>query len=89
MSYCRFGTDSDVYVFKSGDIWICSGCKLTSDDSYFKTLKELREHLQIHEKAGHKVPPDVYERIEFEMNKIETIFGRPLGLDQISPADRN
>ena len=66
MSYARWGPDSDVYVYES-DGWECCGCELIHHGTdCFATLSALSDHLKEHEKAGHKVPQDCWDRIEYE-----------------------
>lgn len=83
MSYCRWGPDSDVYVYATERVikddrvetwWVCAGCELFADNPsigigpiYAPTLDALRDHLQRHRAAGHKVPDAAFERIDREM----------------------
>lgn len=65
MSYARFGSDSDVYVFKHIDGFLtCCSCLLHKriDPQYYKT-KDMIAHLLIHEAKGHKVPKQTLDRL--------------------------
>ncbi len=78
MSYCRRGEDSDLYIYMSGDVWICHCCPFQGEEC-FNTLAELKAHVQRHIDAGHKVPTNmVMGRIEYEMENEATIFDRPI-----------
>jgi hypothetical protein len=70
MSYCRFGPDSDVYVYASlGDEWICCACALneaTESWERFATPAEMIAHLKKHKGAGHMVPEYAIERLQGE-----------------------
>jgi hypothetical protein len=63
MSYCRFGNDSDVYVYLDVSGYLCCcGCSLKDDWKYFST-DDLLAHLSEHDDAGHDVPPDAIEQL--------------------------
>lgn len=62
MSYARFGSDSDVYVYDSGFL-VCCGCVI-QDTSHFKTARLMLEHLNQHTKLGHRVPDYTIEEIK-------------------------
>lgn len=70
MSYARFGSDSDVYVFASIDGYVsCCGCIL-GDRGDFHSPEEIVAHLREHVAAGHKVreellDPDLYGPEDF------------------------
>jgi hypothetical protein len=58
MSYCRFGKDSDVYMYPSFDGIVCCSCRLDENkwqDRVFQTPLEAIEHLREHQIAGHQV----------------------------------
>ncbi len=60
MSYCRFSSDCDIYLYETHDTLICAGCKeFYPDDGWDKVT----EHLKWHESIGEKVPSGVYLRI--------------------------
>lgn len=73
MSYARFGTDSDVYVYDHVDGWLaCTICRLNplgpgrmfpDDFQAFNSTQEMLDHLAVHIKAGHKVPPSTLSKL--------------------------
>lgn len=70
MSYCRWGADSDVYVYPSGPAIICHACSLTPDSSAnwpCHTRAQAVEHLAQHTAAGHKVPHCAVARLQHEI----------------------
>lgn len=83
MSYCRWGKDSDVYVYVTERVvkderetwWVCCMCTLyadtpaidTPDTVFAPTLAALKQHLEQHREKGHKVPDSAFERIAREM----------------------
>ena len=67
MFVCRFGADSDVYVYyrMNGDIE-CSGCRLSEAKAFStKDEAEMIAHLEQHEAAGHKVPAQAFDELAF------------------------
>lgn len=60
MSYCRIGEDSDVYVIRSGDRWICH-CDLVLNEA--DRPEEMISHLLRHRSFRHKVPQHAIERL--------------------------
>lgn len=67
MSYCRFGPDSDVYVFQHvGGGWECCGC-LFGDSLRAETREEMLSHLEDHIKTGHTVPEHAIARLKAEI----------------------
>lgn len=72
MSYCRWGPDSDVYVYPAGhgnrDLIVCCGCALRGDDDddVAETPQQMIAHLDRHVAAGHKVPEAAFERLRRE-----------------------
>jgi len=67
MSYCRFGEDSDVYVFEHVDGgWMCCGCWLDGRSTTTKTRGGMLAHLRKHRLAGHQVPKDAVSRLREE-----------------------
>ncbi len=80
MSYCRFGDDSDVYLYQTvTGRFECCACKLLGLDRRFLPDFELRKskelgnlahaltHLMKHKKKGHKVPDYALGRILDEL----------------------
>ncbi len=82
MSYCRWGADSDVYVYataypdrdnhgRTRYVLICCGCKLLDGDTAAERRSEaaMISHLEQHRAAGHKVPAYAIERLLKEMEQ--------------------
>jgi hypothetical protein len=67
MSYCRFGRDSDVYVYEAENGIECCGCRLL-DVAFFTAAGpgEMLEHLMAHRAAGHAVPESALEELRGE-----------------------
>lgn len=63
MALCRFGSDSDVYVYYSTEGGIeCCGCRLGSAKMVnVVTEAEMIAHLEEHRRAGHRVPSEALE----------------------------
>lgn len=79
MAYCRFGDDSDVYLYNSGDVWSCCGCKLADGgERLFSNLTDVLAHLDEHATAGHRVDGWAVARVRWERENGATLFGRPL-----------
>lgn len=76
MSYCRFFSGSDVYMYPhAGGFIVCSACQLENNDfsgdsPRFFTRTEALEHLREHEEAGHNVPDSAIQRLEREIEDI-------------------
>jgi len=64
MSYCRFGNDSDVYIYSTGKYLVCDTCKIKGGKS-FATLRYSRMsvHLESHVANGDQVPKNVLEEL--------------------------
>ena len=76
MSYARPSGDSHVYAWggqgEDGEpLYFCDSCLLTANHGYFRceSLKELREHLKAHRRAGHLVPDEAFAQIAREMQQ--------------------
>lgn len=80
MSYCRLGTDSDVYIYSTIVVTpephrgiVCCLCSLHEvEGEYYvtatnKPAREMHIHLLKHVDAGHKVPQRAFDRLEKEM----------------------
>ena len=67
MSYCRFGSDSDVYIYTDGSYLICESCKI-KDGKTFATKRRSRmlSHVDDHIGVGHKVPQGAIDEITIE-----------------------
>ncbi len=72
MSYCRFGEESDVYVYTDGAELHCCACRMTDKRSDFLTARrtDMIEHLEQHIRHGHEVPRDAFERLRREIGQI-------------------
>lgn len=64
MAFCRWGPESDVYMYvgetRDGEAYFCSNCLLEEGDEVSVKLNSAEaaaRHLQLHRDAGHKVPP--------------------------------
>jgi len=71
MSYCSFGEDSDVSVFRDPKvkmaIW-CDWCKLVGPTGFIAlSEKEMINHLLEHRKEGHKVPESTIQKLKEEV----------------------
>jgi hypothetical protein len=67
MAYARF-IDDDVYVFMHANInkLVCMACSLGDMDTIAFTAnstQEMVDHLQIHSKAGDRLPEDIFEEL--------------------------
>lgn len=64
MSYCRFGGDSDVYVYRTDNGLDCCACLLEDGDtSFHETAAGMLSHLVEHIASGHKVPAYALQRL--------------------------
>jgi len=66
MSYARKGLHgSDVYVYATGNDWVCHECSLAGAGSVHCTSSEdMIHHLTIHGARGEEVPRAAFERLE-------------------------
>lgn len=73
MTYCNFGGDSDVSVFRDTDVTLaiwCDWCKLTGPIGFIALSKqEMIDHLLEHRKAGHKVPEYAIQKLKEEATR--------------------
>jgi len=71
MAYARCTDDSDVYVYHStGNVWVCIPYNTAfyhQDEKVFRSLDNLKLHLENHRHAGDRVPDRTFKRIEREM----------------------
>ena len=66
MSYCRFGDDSDVNMYPTGENEICCcACQLKKGGTY--NQEEALEHLEHHRVAGHMVKQHAIDRLKREI----------------------
>lgn len=72
MSYARKGLDaSDVYVYATGDDWVCHGCTLAvAGNVHCDSPGAMVTHLEAHTAAGHTVPASALDRLERERDSI-------------------
>ncbi|HEX2211024.1 MAG TPA: hypothetical protein VHG93_25295 [Longimicrobium sp.] len=65
MAYCRFGRDSDVYVYDVEDGVECCWCRLRKGRQWLRarTHEAMIHHLLVHRTAGHKVPEEALEEL--------------------------
>jgi hypothetical protein len=76
MSYCRQGTDSDVYVLGTSYALQCCGCRLyrySFDTRYFSRMLK---HLATHRKVGHKVPTRAITRLRDEQRTFGNVYAK-------------
>lgn len=76
MSYCRVGSDSELYLINSGKEFLCMACPLLERASSMslKTHMEALYHLADHVMVGHTVPIRAFVRLIKEIGEQE----RPL-----------
>lgn len=68
MAYCRFGADSDVYLYAHiNGGWHCSGCSIDKREPLMKSAQEALDHLRVHVKNGEKVPRHAIRRLQNEI----------------------
>jgi hypothetical protein len=65
MSYCRTGPDSDVYIYRTGDMWTTH----VNPAGYYVdySLQDLYNRLKHIESEGYQVPARAYSRIQQEL----------------------
>ena len=81
MSYCRFGDDSDVYLFHSEDIIKCMCCSLEGyDGTEFIFRRDVIRHLRKHQSWDHKVPEYVFQRLERELALDGNLIREEIGI---------
>jgi hypothetical protein len=72
MSYCRFSSKSDVYLYEGsgnyGSVWVCSDCFLYNHTEHLLlTRRDALAHLKQHLRAGHRVPGMALARLRSEL----------------------
>lgn len=78
MSYCRFG-EGDVYLYSSGDTYICALCLLQMElqvvpvNHKMDSPREVFNHMIEHKRAGHDFPSRVFERLAQEIRFLKGI----------------
>jgi len=69
MSYCRFGDDSDVYVYATfEDTYECCACRLSINWGH-KTAADMIAHLEKHRATGHLVPQYAIDRLRGDIDR--------------------
>ena len=63
MAYARMGAESDVYVYQGPHRFHCCGCILAGYEVTTDTPEQMAEHLQKHQREGHKVPTRAIARL--------------------------
>jgi len=68
MAYCRWTSDSDIYMYGSNRAdFECCGCMLSEEVGWVRNdPQETIDHLKEHQQAGHKVPEYMFEFLEKE-----------------------
>jgi hypothetical protein len=72
MAYARFSSHSDVYVYEDvGGFLCCMRCDFSETrETRTKSRGEMIEHLEVHRRAGQKVPEDALEELRAEIAKL-------------------
>ena len=68
MSYCRWGPDSDIYLYcynRNKQKFECCCCDL--GPGLIVGLPNVIDHLNKHRQAGHKIPHHAIRRLEIEL----------------------
>lgn len=72
MSYCRWDTDSDIYLYHSIDNqYVCCGCKLIDKGFACNDIPTMLKHLDAHRAADHDVPQRAIDRLKRELENID------------------
>lgn len=66
MSYCRWGADSDLYIYESGGGFVCCSCALDVRSVTVDSEKAMADHVRLHVAADHRVPEHLIEDLERE-----------------------
>lgn len=71
MAYCRYGWDSDIYVYATGGgMMTCHGLGHADvDATYMGTPQQMYEHMTAHATAGHRVPQRALDRLREELEE--------------------
>ena len=92
MSYCRWGEDSDVYMYgtrSEGGVngICCQGCELLPEgetSTHFDNPGDALIHLYEHRKAGHKVPYSAIKRLQVEIGNVREPLPNKMVIDYIN-----
>jgi hypothetical protein len=72
MSYCRFGPESDLYVYLDCAGYLCCcACQLDGHPTAFQTTEALIDHVREHIQIGHKVPPDLIDKLTIDAEETD------------------
>jgi hypothetical protein len=77
MAYARTGPDSDVYCFYDGRCWWLHASG-TGDGEVLRTREALRDRLLELRDEGLRVPQDALDRLDWEIEHDQQIWGRNL-----------
>jgi len=81
MSYCRFWSTSDIYLYRSvGGGIECCGCLFrdeSRDCTNLSTFDEAIAHVQEHIDAGHRVEAHVIPMLRRDMNNGVSLEAEP------------
>lgn len=67
MASCRFGENSDVYLFYDGTAYECCACSLEGGSSWFDSPEAAYQHLLTHVSEDHMVPRNAFNRLACEI----------------------
>lgn len=74
MSYARWGSDSNVYVYE-GDVGIvCCDCSLNQGSQIYATARLALNHLEEHLKAGQLVPDYTIEELKQDHPNLDALI---------------
>jgi hypothetical protein len=67
VSYCRFGDDSDVYLYPGDGDWECCGCRISVGDdgrTRLESLPAVLAHLEAHPAKEFTEPGPLVVRVD-------------------------
>lgn len=77
MSYGRKGPDSDLYIYVGLRV-VCCSCLLWGGRNFStETIQKMRDHVNAHIAAGHKVPADLLAELDRDV-ALEQAQGRAI-----------
>lgn len=78
MAYCRFGDDSDAYMYYDGKRFCCCTCRLNMnkdigwfDNVYETRPREMLIHLTNHITLGGKIPERTLDRLREDIKRMK------------------
>lgn len=74
MSYARWGSDSNVYVYEGSGGIVCCGCSLNENSQIYATARLALNHLEEHLKAGELVPNYTIEEIKQDHPDLDSLI---------------